>query len=128
MREVPRDRRRAIDSPLDVTIGGNLSISSVSRRAMFIRIAEVRLDPALADEARRIYAEQAAPRVQAVRGNAGCYMLEPVDEGAPHLACTVWDSEESARAYEQSGDAKEIAGLVRHAFVDAPRLRSYRKP
>jgi hypothetical protein len=37
---------------------------------MFIRIAEVRLHPALADEARCIYAEQAAPRVQAVRGNA----------------------------------------------------------
>lgn len=95
---------------------------------MFIRIAEVTLDPTLADEARRIYAERAAPRVQSARGNAGCYMLEPVDEGAPHLACTVWDSEESARAYEESGAAKEIAGLIRHAFAGPPRLRSYRKP
>jgi len=50
-----------------------------------------------------------------------------VDEGAPHLACTVWDSEASARAYEESGAAKEIAGLIRHAFAEPPRLRSYRK-
>jgi heme-degrading monooxygenase HmoA len=95
---------------------------------MFIRIAEVSLIPTLADEARRVYADQAAPRVRAVHGNAGCYMLEPVDEGAPHLACTVWDSEASARAYEESGAAKEIASLIRHAFAGPPRLRSYRKP
>ena len=94
---------------------------------MFIRIAEVSLLPALADEARRIYAGQAAARVRAALGNVDCYMLEPVDEGAPYLACTVWDSEASARAYEESGAAKEIAGLIRHAFAEPPRLRSYRK-
>jgi heme-degrading monooxygenase HmoA len=95
---------------------------------MFIRIAEVTLLPEFAEEARRIYAEQAAPRVTRVPGNAGCYMLEPLDPGAPHLACTVWDSEASAHAYEASGSAKEIAGLIRHAFASPPRLQSYRKP
>jgi heme-degrading monooxygenase HmoA len=95
---------------------------------MFIRIAEVTLLPDVAEEARRIYAEQAAPRVARVAGNAGCYMLEPLDAGAPHLACTVWDSEESARTYDSSGAAREIAGLIRHAFAAPPRLRSYRKP
>ena len=94
---------------------------------MFIRIAEVTLLPDIADEARRIYAEQAAPQVGRVAGNVGCYMLEPLDAGSPHLACTVWDSEDSARAYEASGAAKEIAGLIRHAFAGPPRLRSYRK-
>jgi heme-degrading monooxygenase HmoA len=95
---------------------------------MFIRIAEVMLLPHVAEEARRIYAEQAAPRVTRVAGNVGCYMLEPLDADAPHLACTVWDSEESARAYESSGAAKEVAGLIRHTFANPPRLRSYRKP
>ncbi len=55
-------------------------------------------------------------------------MLEPLDPDGPHLACTVWDSEASARAYETSGAAKEIANLIRHAFAAPPRLRSYRKP
>ena len=95
---------------------------------MFIRIAEVALLPDVAEEARRIYAEQAAPRVTGVAGNAGCYMLEPLDPDGPHLACTVWDSEASARAYETSGAAKEVASLISHAFAAPPRLRSYRKP
>lgn len=94
---------------------------------MFIRIAEVMLVPTVAEEARRIYAEQAAPKVQGFAGNVGCYMLEPVDSNAPHLACTVWDSEESARAYESSGAAREVAALIRHTFAAPPRLQSYRR-
>jgi len=94
---------------------------------MFIRIAEVTLLPDLAAEARRIYAEQAAPRVAGFAGSAGCYILEPIEAEAPHLACTVWDSEASAKAYEASGAAKQVADLIRHAFAGAPRLRSYRK-
>ncbi|MBS2027694.1 MAG: hypothetical protein JST54_07325 [Deltaproteobacteria bacterium] len=91
---------------------------------MFIRIAEVQLQSALANEARRIYAEQAAPRVLAAEGSAACYLLEPVEPSAPHLACTVWHSEDAARAYEQSGAAAQVAGLIRFAFASAPVLRS----
>jgi len=95
---------------------------------MFIRIAEVPLQPSLASEARRIYAEQAAPRALATEGCAGCYLLEPVEPSAPHLACTVWQSEAAARAYELSGAAAQVAGLIRFAFAGPPVLRSYLKP
>jgi heme-degrading monooxygenase HmoA len=95
---------------------------------MFIRIAEVMLVPELADEARRIYTGEAAPRARRFDGNLGCYMLEPVDANAAHLACTVWESEQAARAYETSGAAQEVAALIRHTFAAPPRLRSYRKP
>jgi heme-degrading monooxygenase HmoA len=95
---------------------------------MFIRIAEVTLLPGLEEEAKRIYAEEAAMRVHRFAGNVGCYMLEPVEADAAHLACTVWDSEESARAYESSGAAQEVAALLRHTFAAPPRLQSYRRP
>jgi hypothetical protein len=52
---------------------------------MFIRIAEVSLVPELAQEARRIYAAEAAPRARRFEGNLRCYMLEPVDADAAHL-------------------------------------------
>jgi heme-degrading monooxygenase HmoA len=95
---------------------------------MFIRIAEVALVPALVDEARTIYARDAAPRVQRMPGNRGCYLLEPVTPAAHHLACTVWETEQDAMSYETSGTAKEVAASIRHCFASPPVLRSYRRP
>ena len=95
---------------------------------MYIRIAEVALVPAKIDEARTIYATAAAPRVTQVPGNRGCYLLEPLDAEAPHLACTVWDTKEDAARYEATGAAQEVAALIRHCFARPPVLRSYRRP
>jgi heme-degrading monooxygenase HmoA len=93
---------------------------------MWVRMARFQLQPEKAEEAARLYAEVAAPRVRATGGNLGCYLLEPATPGDPHVACTLWESEAHAQAYEASGAAAEVAGLIRSAFAGPPELRSYR--
>ena len=92
---------------------------------MWVRIAQFRLDPCLAEEAIRRYEEQGTARVRAFEGSLGCYLLRPVAPADLHLAITFWQTEAHATAYETSGAAQEVAGLIRGAFVGPPQLRSY---
>jgi heme-degrading monooxygenase HmoA len=89
-------------------------------------MAQFHLVPERAEEAVRIYAEQAVPKVRAFPGNVDCYLLEPLDAEDNYVACTLWESEAHAKAYEQSGAAQEIAGLIRSAFAGPPQLKTYR--
>ena len=93
---------------------------------MWVRMARFRLKPEAATEAVRAYEEHGVPRVRAFRGNAGCYLLEEIGSPAAFLACTFWKTEEDVKAYESSGVAQEVAGLLRNAFAGPPELKSYR--
>jgi len=93
---------------------------------MFLRLARFKLIPEKRDEAVSTFNEQGVPRVRAFPGNVACYLLEPLVEGDEFLACTIWQTEEQARAYETSGAAAEVAGLIRSAFAGPPELKSYR--
>jgi heme-degrading monooxygenase HmoA len=93
---------------------------------MFLRIARFKLIPGKREEAVNTYNERGVPRVRAFPGNVACYLLEPTVDGDDFLACTIWQTEEHARAYETSGAAAEVAALVRPAFAGAPELKSYR--
>ena len=92
---------------------------------MFVRIARFKLIPEKREEALRTYHEKGVPRVRAFAGNVACYLLEPLVDGDEFLACTLWQTEEHARAYETSGAAAEVAGLIRAAFAGPPELKSY---
>lgn len=94
---------------------------------MFFRIAQFLLDPALAEEAIGAYQLTGVPRVRSFAGNLDCYLLTPVVAGERYLACTVWESEAHAKAYESSGAAQEVAGLLRPAFIGPPELKTYER-
>lgn len=95
--------------------------------AELIRMASFGVVPGGMAELVRTYRARCAPRVRAEPGNVECYLLEPVADGEPAIACTVWASEDAARAYEGSGRAAAIAGEVRHLFAGPPTLRTYRR-
>jgi heme-degrading monooxygenase HmoA len=88
-------------------------------------MAQFRLEPEAAAEAARIYLDKGVPVVSAFPGNVGCHLLEQIGADATFMACTFWDSKKDAKAYEDSGAAQEVAGLIRHAFVGPPELRSH---
>jgi hypothetical protein len=44
----------------------------------------------------------------------------------PIIACTIWETERQAIAYEAGGTAKEVVGKVKGFFAGPPTLRSYR--
>ena len=93
---------------------------------MFVRMATFRLLADKAEEAAQTYAQKGAPLVRQQPGNQGCFLLEPVEPGADHVACTLWATEANAQAYEQSGLAQQVANLLRPAFAGPPQLRTFR--
>src|SRR6185369_7908549 len=92
--------------------------------AMFVRMGTFRIKPGTLDALRHRYYEDCAPLVRAAAGNVDCYILEPVDEEAPTIVCTVWQAEADAAAYEASGSAAEAVSRVREFFAGPPELRS----
>jgi heme-degrading monooxygenase HmoA len=92
---------------------------------MWVRLARFKLLPENKDRYVKVYNEQGVPRVRAFAGNVACYLLESVTDDEC-LACTMWETEEHARAYETSGAAREVADLLRPAFAGPPELKTYR--
>ncbi len=92
---------------------------------MWIRVGSFPAKPDQVVNLRRVYNEQAVPKVRAHPGNLGCLLLEPAAEGEPFLAITVWEDRLAAERYESSGAATEVVSLVREYFAGAPTLRSY---
>jgi heme-degrading monooxygenase HmoA len=92
---------------------------------MWIRLGSFAVKPGEQAALRAIYNQQAVPRVRACAGNLGCLLLEPVTEGEPFVAVTIWASRAAGEQYEASGAAAEVVGLVRGYFAGPPSLRSY---
>jgi heme-degrading monooxygenase HmoA len=93
---------------------------------MFVRQGSFEVLPGTLDTLRETYNRDCAPIVRAAPGNLDVYLLEPADGAGPIIACTIWQSEEHARAYDASGTAKEVVAKVKAFFAGPPTLRSYR--
>jgi heme-degrading monooxygenase HmoA len=93
---------------------------------MFVRMGTFHIKPGTLDALRGRYYADCAPLVHAAEGNVDCYVLEPVEDDAPVVVCTMWQTEADAVAYEASGSAAEVVGRVREFFAGPPELRSYR--
>jgi quinol monooxygenase YgiN len=92
---------------------------------MWVRVGSFSVKPGSEALLRATYNEQAVPRVRAQPHNVGCLLLEPTVAGGPHLVLTLWRDRAAAEAYEASGTAAEIVGLVRGFFAGPPTLASY---
>jgi heme-degrading monooxygenase HmoA len=77
-------------------------------------------------ELREVYYRACVPLVRAAPGSVDAYLLEPVEGDGPVVACTIWNTEQDAIAYEASGTAREVVDKVRGFFAGPPVLRSYR--
>jgi heme-degrading monooxygenase HmoA len=94
---------------------------------MFVRVGTFPIKPGALEALCERYYQDCAPLVRAAAGSVDCYVLEPVDEAAPAVVCTVWETEADAVAYEASGSAAEVVGRVREFFAGPPELRAYRR-
>ena len=92
---------------------------------MFVRQGSFDVLPGKLDALRETYARDCAPIVSAAPGNLDVYLLEPADGQGPVIACTIWQTEEHARAYDASGTAQEVVAKVKGFFAGPPTLRSY---
>jgi len=92
---------------------------------MWIRLGSFAIKPGQASSLRAVYNEQAVPKVRACAGNLACLLLEPAEEGGQFIAVTIWHTRSAGEAYDASGAASEVVGLVREFFAGPPTLRSY---
>jgi heme-degrading monooxygenase HmoA len=93
---------------------------------MFVRQGSFEVIPGKLAELRQIYSRDCAPLVRASRGNVDVYLLEPTENDGSIVACTIWETQQEAIAYEASGTAKEVVSKVKRFFARPPTLRSYR--
>lgn len=93
---------------------------------MFVRVGMFQVVPGSLPELKARYLKDCTPLVRAATGSVACFVAEPVDSTAPIVVCTVWRTEANAVAYEASGTAAEVVGLVREFFAGPPTLSSYR--
>ena len=93
---------------------------------MFIRLGSFEVAPGKLAELRDTYASECVPIVRAAAGNIDAYLMEPAEGSGPIVACTIWNTEQDATAYEASGTAKQVVGKVKGFFAGPPTLRSYR--
>ena len=91
---------------------------------MLARLTIAPIQAGKTDEVERIFREKIGPALRGVRGFSGGYALtnRELNEG---VSFTLWESEEEARAYEESGKYRELLGLVSQFFAGAPELKSY---
>lgn len=92
---------------------------------MWVRVGSFRVQPGEAENLRSTYNGQAVPKVRAFPGNRGCFLFEPTSEGDEFVVMTLWQDRAAAEAYEASGAAAEVVGLVKRFFAGPPTLRSY---
>jgi heme-degrading monooxygenase HmoA len=92
---------------------------------MWVRLTSLQGKPDQANELKRIYHERVAPEVKSQPGVKGAFLLEPADEQGEFISATIWDSRESAEAYEASGTYRRLVDQVREMVEGPPTLRSY---
>lgn len=92
---------------------------------MWVRMGSFSVKPGAAESLRSTYNAEAVPKVRSQPGNLGCVLLEPEAPAEEYVVLTLWRDRAAADAYEASGVAREIVGLVRAHFAGPPTLRSY---
>lgn len=93
---------------------------------MFVRLGSFDVVPGQLNALRATYNRDCVPIVRNAPGNVDVYLLEPADAVGQVVACTIWQTEEAAAAYDASGTAKDVVAKVKQFFAGPPTLRSYR--
>jgi len=67
---------------------------------MFVRQGSFEVIHGKLDELRATYYRECGPIVRMTPGNIDVYLLEPAEGAGPIIACTIWETERQAIAYE----------------------------
>ena len=92
---------------------------------MWVRVGSFAVKPGQAAALAETYNGVAVPKVRACAGSVGCLLIEPVAPDTLFTVITIWQTRAAAEAYEASGTAAEVVGLVKGFFAGPPTLRAY---
>lgn len=93
---------------------------------MFVRMTSIKFTPETTKEAKRIFMQEVVPVVRKQKGNVTIRLLEPTEPSDEFISLTEWETKADADAYESSGKYKELVGLLKGYFTQAPILKTFR--
>jgi heme-degrading monooxygenase HmoA len=77
------------------------------------------------DDLRKTYREHFMPVIKSQPGNIAAHLLEPADGRSEFASLTLWESRESAEAYDSAGTYGQLVDHISQLFEGPPTLRSY---
>lgn len=92
---------------------------------MIVRLTYLSFLPGKIEEAKRIYNDEIVSIVKKQKGNLDCRMLEPQNPKDEYISMTVWDNQEDADLYQNSGTYKQLVDRVKAFYSTAPVLKVY---
>lgn len=92
---------------------------------MLIRMTFLSFLPEKINKAKNYYKTEVVPVVKKQKGNIDCMLLDPVREGDEYVSMTIWDNEEDAGAYHNSGLYRKLVDQLKDSFAKEPVLRVY---
>jgi heme-degrading monooxygenase HmoA len=108
-REVPSTGYNVDAQSGGATLDGN-------KRASFVRIVSLRIDPGHLDDFVAIYRDKVMPALRAVPGCRGVFLAEGAHDPNGVLSITMWNREEDAVRYEMSGLSEQLTAHLRPAI------------
>ncbi|RTL61059.1 MAG: hypothetical protein EKK37_02575 [Sphingobacteriales bacterium] len=92
---------------------------------MIVRLTYLNFLPGKNEEAKKIYNDEIVHIVKQQKGNLDCRMLEPLDPKDEYISMTVWDNQEDADLYNNSGTYKHLVDRVKAYYAKPPVLKVY---
>ena len=92
---------------------------------MVVRLTFLNFLPGKQAEAKKIYHDEIVAVVKQQKGNLDCRLLEPLNEKDEYISMTVWDNQQDADAYQDSGTYKKLVDRVKTLYATSPILKVY---
>ena len=91
---------------------------------MYARIFKVQVDTTKIDGGVEIYEDGYVPAAREQKGFLGAMLLGDRKTGKG-MAISMWESEDDARANEQSGFVQQVLGKFTEILTEAPTMEGY---
>ncbi len=80
---------------------------------MFMRLVELKVEPAMIDEFRTRFSADIIQKLQEMPGCRFAGLIESSSEKSEFISLTMWDQQEQAEEYEKNGRYKELLGKIK---------------
>ncbi|MBE7169685.1 MAG: antibiotic biosynthesis monooxygenase [Williamsia sp.] len=86
---------------------------------MKVRFTHLAFSPEKIEEAKQVYTIEIAPVIRAHKGNREVLFLESEKAPEEFISCTVWETEEDLKAFEESPEYRQVIGRIKQLATRA---------
>jgi len=83
---------------------------------MYLRILSLVIQPGKMEELQKIYTQEILPVLQTTKGCRYAFLTESMEKKNEAVSVTIWDSQQDAEQYEQSGVFAKLVDKLKHTL------------